>query len=263
MAVSGAFSGLLTGVITDNLAIAHGIEGWQWLFLIKGLGMYFLALFTWMILPDWLMTTRWMTAKEKMRLLPTNCRSLSDPTGIEFIAVQCLKHDSISGVAIGDKPMHKECLKMVLMDWCTWYLSMMYMLATGSQTIQYFIPTLIGQLSYSGVARQYMTIPIYMVALICILMFCFLSDIKKDFIIVVAVNAKKVKYVFLCFAVECMYVACPLTLLWVSSVIDHPAENRLFSLVGTHKVLLRKYPSQGLNNVEQIIDEKQSDVASI
>ncbi|KAK0490060.1 major facilitator superfamily domain-containing protein [Armillaria luteobubalina] len=286
-AVSGTFSGLLTGVITDNLAIPRGIEGWQWLFLIKGLGLCFVALFTWMILPDWPTTTKWMTAEEK------------------FIAVERLKHDGIGGVAVGDEPMHRECLKMALTDWRVWYLSMMYMLATGSQTIQYFIPTLVGQLGYSGMSKQYMTIPVYMVALICILSFCFLSDIKKErgnfvsltsliagisFIIVVAVDKKKVKSAFLCFAVGCVYAACPLTLLWVSGVIDHPAEKHTVAIAlvnglgnfasiygtflwpsstGPHyvqgfatttafiltlcimaqvfKVLLRKYLSQGLN----------------
>lgn len=32
----------------------------------------------------------------------------------------------------------------------------MYMLATGSQTIQYFIPTLVEQLGYTGYTKQYM-----------------------------------------------------------------------------------------------------------
>ncbi|KAG7441170.1 MFS general substrate transporter [Guyanagaster necrorhizus] len=303
-AVSGAFSGLLAGVITDNLAIARGVEGWQWLFLIEGLGSCFLALFTWMILPDWPMTTKWLTAEEK------------------FIAVQRLKQDGIGGVAVGNEPTHKECLKMALTDWRTWYLSIMYMLATGSQTIQYFVPTLVGQLGYSGYSKQYMTIPIYVVAFFCILGFCFLSDIKKErgnyvsltaliagisFIVVVAVNAKKVKYAFLCFAVGSVYAACPLTLLWVSSVIDHPAEKRavaialvnglgnsasiygsflwpsstgpryvqgfatttafvltLCIMAQVFKVLLKKFPAQGLNDVEPrgVVDEK-SDIASV
>ena len=73
-----------------------------------------------------------------------------------------------------------------------------------------------------------MTIPIYGVAFVCILVFCFLSDIRKErgnyismasliaggsFIITVAVANKKVKYAFLCFAVGGVYAACPLTLL--------------------------------------------------
>ena len=43
---------------------------------------------------------------------------------------------------------------MTVTDWRTWMLAVMYMLATGSQTIQYFIPTLVGQLGYSGYMKQ-------------------------------------------------------------------------------------------------------------
>ena len=32
-AVSGAFSGLLAGIITKNLDGTRGLEGWQWLFV--------------------------------------------------------------------------------------------------------------------------------------------------------------------------------------------------------------------------------------
>jgi MFS family permease len=32
-AVAGAFSGLLAGLITKNLDGAHGLAGWQWLFV--------------------------------------------------------------------------------------------------------------------------------------------------------------------------------------------------------------------------------------
>ena len=121
---------------------------------------------------------------------------------------------------------------MALTDWRTWVLVVMYMLATGSQTIQYFIPTLVGQLGYTGYHKQYMTIPIYMVALLAIVGFCFISDIRKErghwitvtsliasvsFIIIVAVDDKHVKYAFLCFAVGGVYAACPLTLLVRSS----------------------------------------------
>lgn len=75
---------------------------------------------------------------------------------------------------------------------------------------------------------HYQTIPIYGVALVGILTFCFLSDIHKErahyitltaaiscvsFIIIVAVNNQKVKYTFLCLAVAGVYAACPLTLL--------------------------------------------------
>ena len=83
-------------------------------------------------------------------------------------------------------------------------------------------------MGYHGYTLQFMTIPIYVVALVCILTFCFLSDIYRDranfitaasmmagvaFIITVAVDNHKVKYAFLCFGVGGVYAACPLSLL--------------------------------------------------
>lgn len=135
-------------------------------------------------------------------------------------------------------PSHGDAFKMVMSDWRTYILIVMFMLATGSQTIQYFVPALVGQLGYTDWTKQYMTIPVYAVAFVFILLFCHLSDRREDratwitvaagiatisFIITVAVNNHKVKYAFLCFAVGGVYAACPLTLL-VSSfilIIDH------------------------------------------
>ncbi|KAJ7487834.1 major facilitator superfamily domain-containing protein [Mycena latifolia] len=310
-AISGAFSGLLAGVIIEHLDGAHGLSGWRWLLLIEGVGASFVGCFTWMILPDWPSTTSWLSAEEK------------------FIAVQRLAHDGIgtNGGSGVEEPSHGEAFKMAIGDWRTWVLVVMYMLATGSQTIQYFIPNLVGQLGYKGTEKQFMTIPIYAVALVGILAFCFVSDIRRErgnyitsaavlsgisFIIVVAVDDKKVKYAFLCFAVAGIYAACPLTLLWVSSIIDHPAEKRavaiafvnalgnsasiygsflwpsntgpryvqgfavttvfVFLLAGlaqVNKLLLKKFPSVGLNDnlrgdKSYLEDqpEKQSETAS-
>jgi MFS family permease len=228
-AVSGAFSGLLAGVIVDNLDGSRGLEGWRWLLLIEGVGSSAAGLFTWMILPDWPATTRWLSEEET------------------FLAIQRLRYDGIaSSGSEGDaQPTHGEAFKMAFRDWRLYPLIFMYMLATGSQTIQYFIPTLVGQLGYTGYSLQYMTIPIYGVALIGILTFCFLSDYHKErghyvsltagiatisFIITVAVDNAKVKYAFLCFAVGGVYAACPITLLWVSKVFQHPAEKRAVSI---------------------------------
>ena len=44
-AVSGAFSGLLAGLITDHLDGARGLQGWQWLFIIEGVGASFIGCF--------------------------------------------------------------------------------------------------------------------------------------------------------------------------------------------------------------------------
>ncbi|PBK59974.1 MFS general substrate transporter [Armillaria solidipes] len=232
--VSGAFSGLLAGVITDNLDGAREIDGWKWLLLIEGVASSFGACFTWMILPDLPSTTKWLTPEERIGRKP-------------LLGILRLAYEGIGNTATGesDAPSHKEALYLAINNWRTWALSFMYMLATGAQTIQYFIPSLVGQLGYTGYTKQYMTIPIYMVALVDIVFFCFLSDIRKErgnyvtitsliagvsFIITVAVDDQKVKYAFLCFAVAGIHAACPLTLLWVSDVIDHPAEKRAVAI---------------------------------
>ncbi|ETW78559.1 major facilitator superfamily [Heterobasidion irregulare TC 32-1] len=228
-AISGAFSGLLAGVITEHLSFARGLEGWRWLLLIEGVSSSFVGLFAWIFLPDWPSTTSWLTPEER------------------FIAIQRLAYDGIGGTqdATIQQPSHSQAAKMVLSDWRTWVLVVMYMLATGSQTIQYFIPTLVGQLGYTGYKLQFMTIPIYMVALVSIIGFCFISDWRQEranyitiasltagisFIVIVAAENHEVKYAFLCFAVGGVYAACPLTLLWVSGLIAHPAEKRAIAI---------------------------------
>ncbi len=85
-----------------------------------------------------------------------------------------------------------------------------------------------------GYSKQFMTIPIYGVAFVFIVFFCFLSDIRKErgnyvtitsfiagisFIICVSVSNEHVKYAFLCFAVGGVYACCPLTLLVSSSFL--------------------------------------------
>jgi MFS family permease len=65
-AVSGAFSGLLAGVITSNLDGARGLSGWRWLFLIEGVGASFVGLFAWTILPDYPSTTKFLSPEERL-----------------------------------------------------------------------------------------------------------------------------------------------------------------------------------------------------
>jgi len=113
------------------------------------------------------------------------------------------------------------------------------MLATGSQTIQYFVPTLVKSLGYTGFHIQYMTIPIYACCLVAILGFCFSSDYFKErglhvtiaatlgllmLALTAGVTDLTARYVFLCFGVAGIYSACPLISIWSANSIPHPAE---------------------------------------
>ena len=119
------------------------------------------------------------------------------------------------------------------------------MLATGSQTIQYFIPTLIGALGWTGATGQYHTIPLYAAAFVFILTASFLSDHYKNkpmfisgfaflgmicFIICVASTNHMVQYVFIIFGLASIYCICPLILIWVPNVIAFPAQKRAVAI---------------------------------
>jgi peptidoglycan/LPS O-acetylase OafA/YrhL len=111
-----------------------------------------------------------------------------------------------------------------------------YMLSTGAQTIQYFVPTLIGALGWTGYIGQYHTIPLYACAFVFILAASFGSDYYQNkpafitglaaggcvcFIICVASTNHIVQYVFIIFGLGFIYATCPLVLIWVSLPLYH------------------------------------------
>jgi hypothetical protein len=115
------------------------------------------------------------------------------------------------------------------------------MLVTGSQTIQYFIPTLTNLVYKDPVLAQYMTAPIYCVAVVFILVIPFSSDLRNErgyhlagsmgfgavcFAVLIATQNRTVQYIFLCFGVGAIYASAPLALVWTSNVISWPAEKR-------------------------------------
>ncbi|WVW80803.1 hypothetical protein I302_102790 [Kwoniella bestiolae CBS 10118] len=227
-AISGAFSGLLAGVITQHLDGARGIEGWRWLFIIEGVGSSFVGCFTWYFMPDWPSTTKFLTPEERL------------------LAAQRLAFDGLANTGGAQGHIgHWQAIKMVLVDWRTGMFVFLYMLCTGAQTIQYFVPTLIGALGWTGYVGQYHTIPLYACAFVFILGFCFTADrLKKKpeaivlasslgvifFIIVTATTKHMVQYVFIILAFGCVYALPPLILTWVPNVIGHPAEKRAVAI---------------------------------
>ncbi|WVQ85806.1 hypothetical protein IAT38_007974 [Cryptococcus sp. DSM 104549] len=227
-AISGAFSGLLAGLITQHLDGKRGLAGWQWLFIIEGTASSFLGLFTWYFMPDWPSTTRFLSGEERV------------------LAAQRLAYDGLGNTAGAQGHIgHFQAMKMAACDWRTWIFVVLYMLSTGAQTIQYFVPTLVGALGWTGYLGQFRTIPLYACAFVFILGFCWAADHyqKKPlaitiaaslgtvfFIIVTATTNHMVQYVFLIFAFGCVYALPPLILTWVPNVLGHPAEKRAVAI---------------------------------
>lgn len=179
-------------------------------------------------MPDWPSTTKWLSPEERL------------------LAAQRLAYDGLANTqGAGQKTSEWAAVKLAFRDWRTWTFVLMYMLCTGAQTIQYFVPTLIGSLGWTGYVGQYHTIPLYACAFVFILAFCFGADhFKKKplfitvaaslatlfFIVVVAVPVNMVKYVFMILAFGCVYALPPLTLTWVPNIIGAPAEKRAVAI---------------------------------
>jgi len=47
-----------------------------------------------------------------------------------------------------------DAVKMTFADWRVWILALLYALATGAQTMQYFIPTLVNSFGWTGWVGQ-------------------------------------------------------------------------------------------------------------
>ena len=138
-----------------------------------------------------------------------------------------------------------KAFKMTCEDWRTWCLCLLFVLTTGSQTMQYFIPSLVESFGWEGHQAQYYTIPGYAFGVVCILGACFLADYLNNiwtvlaglsgfgfifFIAATAVTDGMTRYGLAIFAFGAIYGCSPLTKTWISHVLGAPAEKRAIAI---------------------------------
>ena len=68
IAISGVVGGPVSGWILNSLSGAHGLAGWQWLFLIEGLPSVVIGIVVLFILDDRIDHAKWLTRDEKALL---------------------------------------------------------------------------------------------------------------------------------------------------------------------------------------------------
>ncbi|KAL2127173.1 hypothetical protein VTI74DRAFT_11209 [Chaetomium olivicolor] len=223
--LSGAVGGLIAGVITDTMQNRGNLPAWKWLFLIEGCMTVGFAIIAMFILPDFPATTKWLTPEER-----------------EY-AVRRLEYDNNSTQA--GTMGHLESFVRAVKDWRTWMFVLAQSLCTCAGTITYFIPTLMVALGYVSHEIQYMTIPIYMVALVIVLGCCFSSDLLNErpkhimamgamstiaLIITATVTNSKARYAFLAIGASGIWACSPLILSYLSNTICRPAEKRAVAI---------------------------------
>lgn len=74
-----SFSGLIAAATFATLDNVHGLAGWRWLFIIEGIVTFGVALVGMYLLPDFPLTTRWLTPDERQM---AHDRILRDTVGM-------------------------------------------------------------------------------------------------------------------------------------------------------------------------------------
>lgn len=162
--LSGAFGGVAAGAITSRLDGAHGIAGWRWLFLVEGVATVGVSLIVHWTLLDYPGTSKRLTPRQRQ------------------IAEQRLLQDGITNRRTEGghvKTVARAFLTAVL-NWRLWVITPAYMTIIGALAISYFYPILVKGLGYTSTDAQYMTAPIYMVALFMALPVCWFADRHAD-----------------------------------------------------------------------------------
>ncbi|KAH6703189.1 major facilitator superfamily domain-containing protein [Leptodontidium sp. MPI-SDFR-AT-0119] len=226
--LSGAFGGLLAGGITGGLHNAHGIAGWRWLFIIEGVATAGVAIIAKFILLDFPHSSSVLTLEER-----------------QLATVRILADSSAASSSRDSRLTHWEAFKAAATDPRTYGFMLLFVLDVGAGTISYFIPTITKSLGYTTIVAQYMTVPVYAVAAVCLNLCAYSADRLEDrrwhitgamslgFIcamVCAIVETPVVRYVMLCFVASGIWSALPLILAWASKTIDLPAEKRAISI---------------------------------
>ncbi|PLB55492.1 pantothenate transporter liz1 [Aspergillus steynii IBT 23096] len=218
--VSGAFGSIVAGAITDGLEGARGMAGWRWLFIIEGVVTVTVAFVIPFILLDYPLTSKKLQPHERQ------------------LAYSRLRADGITSRndATEHRIGHMKAFWISVSTWRLWILSVGYMTIIGCMSLAYFYPGFVERLGYDESQAQYMTAPLYAVALSIAIPLCILADRVPRYqalfvtsvllvfgtlmcVLSAAVHGATARYVFLCFVNTAVWAGNPLSLSYISMVL--------------------------------------------
>lgn len=146
--LSGVFSGVLAFAFS-HVDGAHGLSGWQWLFIFEGVVTIAFGLVVWWLLPDFPATAKWLTEKEKAFIqarLPGNAPQASEANFRWREIIEALK------------------------DVRLWLFTLIWALYTvGTSGVRFYQPTVIANLGYTDIASaQLLNLPISIFSIVII-----------------------------------------------------------------------------------------------
>ncbi|KAI1337340.1 allantoate permease [Xylariaceae sp. FL0016] len=159
--LANAFGGLIGAGVLGDLAGAHGISGWRWLFIIEGSITVTAAIAAAIVLPNYPATTRWLTSEEKAYAQ----WRLIDDTG---------EADLAGSISL------KEGIMMALRDPRLYLFTLFQHLSLLSQSFQYFFPTIVRTLGYGNIETLLITAPVWILTFLVSLVVTYTSGRFND-----------------------------------------------------------------------------------
>ncbi|ORE09006.1 MFS general substrate transporter [Rhizopus microsporus var. microsporus] len=225
--MSGAFSGLISGAISQHLDGVHGMRGWKWLFIIEGLIAVVIGIIGFFILPDFPHNTSFI--RGDMREL----------------AIQRLERQGRSSMVSG-------------LNWTTFrnlfttpfiylFTGMFICFQMGMGILQNF-PIILKSMGYDASFANYMMVPIWIWVGVVIIAQGYLSDKygKRPYhimagglftlvwyIVLVAVNGGHlpVPLLFVCaYMVPPVYGISPIMMTWANEIYSCDRESRALAI---------------------------------
>jgi MFS family permease len=138
-----SFSGLIAAATFASLDGTHGLAGWKWLFIIEGAVTFGIAMVALYLLPDFPLTTWWLTPEERQ-----------------------LAHDRIARDTMGLEASKgsKAGLMQAIRDPRLYLLALMQNMHLSACSFNNFFPTVVGSLGFSSTITLVLTCPPYLVS---------------------------------------------------------------------------------------------------
>ncbi|OTA98618.1 hypothetical protein M426DRAFT_69448 [Hypoxylon sp. CI-4A] len=226
--ISGAFSGLISAGITQNMDGVRGLGAWQWLFVIEGVITVGISFISFFILPNFPRTTSWLTEEEKA------------------LAIWRLEEDIGEDDWI-DREHQSWWLgtKQAFADVKTWVLLVLLFGIVASGSVTNFFPAVVKTLGYSNVYTLLLTCPPYVLTVIATFINAWHADRTGErywhivlslfvalaaFILAASTTALAPRYVAMMLMVPGVYCAFVVALAWISNTLPRPPAKRAAAL---------------------------------
>ncbi|KAK9461812.1 major facilitator superfamily domain-containing protein [Lipomyces oligophaga] len=234
--LSGAFSGLISYAVLENMDGVHGRAAWRWLFIIEGVATIGFSILAMPILPSLPQNTKWLSKQERLlgvvRLLE-DIQLASEPGMSRENTIDTLATLSEwQKLRMGFKDAVTD--DKVIMFFCTMFC------VCGTASINTVFPTIVESLGYARAETLLLTAPPWILCAIT----CFLNAAHSDktgerfwhmvwgpvlsmvgFIIGISTTKIAPRYVSIMILLQ-NYNAWGVGFAWITSTINQPAPKR-------------------------------------